>query len=132
METNNIVDWDDVPEEIKELYDLGIFTEEEIAERLIYINDNVKVNYDKQVYSKPTPYYHEPVYATKGKITKREARVIFTHQGNMSEWRLEMLLDNGCYIQANDEWNKFIEDLLEQGDITKRQYNNWKDRFKYW
>ena len=57
MKTNNIVNWDDVPEEIKELYDLGIFTEEEIAEHLLYKNNNVKVNYDKQVYSEQIPYY---------------------------------------------------------------------------
>ena len=63
-------------------------------------------------------------------MTKKEAYFLFEHQGNMSKWRLEMLLEHGYEFEANDEWNKFIKNLLNDGEITNRQYNNWKDRFK--
>ena len=63
-------------------------------------------------------------------MTKKEAEFLFVHQGNMNAWRLEMLLENGYGFEANDEWNRFIENLLDQEEITKRQYNNWVDRFK--
>ena len=62
-------------------------------------------------------------------MTKREAEFLFEHQGDMSSWRLEMLLEHGYEEEAHNEWIEFITDLLRDGEITKRQYNNWKDRF---
>lgn len=47
----------------------------------------------------------------------------------MNEWKLEMLLENGYELEANDKWKSFIKDLLDDGEITKRQYDNWKHRF---
>lgn len=116
----NIITWDDVPEDIKELVEIGIYTKEEAIEELS----------KPTTYCEKTSHYDKPFYATKSNMTKKEAKFLFVHQGNMSEWRLEMLLENGYELEANDEWNKFIEDLLNQREITKRQYNNWKDRFK--
>ena len=36
-------------------------------------------------------------------MTKKEAYFLFEHQGNMSKWRLEMLLEHGYEFEANDE-----------------------------
>lgn len=64
-------------------------------------------------------------------MTKKEAEFLFEHSGNMSEWRLEQLLEHGYELEANAHWVRFIDDLLVKGEITQRQYNNWKDRFLY-
>lgn len=115
------VTWDDVPQDIKDLVEMGLYTKEEALVKC--------VTNTTPYYVEPTSYYKEPVYATKSNITKRQAEFLFEHQGNMSEWRLEMLLENGYELIANDEWNKFIKDLLDKREITKRQYDNWLDRF---
>ena len=123
MENKNIATWDDIPYDIRQLVEVGIFTKEEAIE--IMNRPLCETTYDES-----ESYPNKPVYATKSNMTKKEAEFLFVHQGNMNEWRLEMLLENGYELEANDEWNEFIEDLLNQREITKRQYNNWKDRFR--
>ena len=120
----NEITWEYVDDDLKQLVEIGLYTKEELIERLYKIKKGeYNSKYEESVYK-------EPVYATKSSMTKKEAEFLFEHQGErMNAWRLEMLLENGYELEANDKWNKFIKDLLDQKEITKRQYDNWKDRF---
>lgn len=61
-------------------------------------------------------------------MTKKDVQKMFVAQGAcMNEWMLEMLIQRGYVWEANEKWNRFIEKLLDNGVITQRQYNNWKD-----
>lgn len=124
MKDKIIVTWDDIPYDIKELVEIGICTKEEAIK---YCEQSkTKSHY----YNEPC-YRNEPVYATESNMTKKEAEFLFVHQGHwMNEWKLDMLLENGYGLEANDKWNSFIRKLLNEKEITKRQYDNWKDRFK--
>lgn len=119
MENKTVVTWDDVSNDIKDLVKFGLYTEKEVIEKL-----------SKPINCEQTSYYSEPSYATKSNMTKKEAEFLFEHQGDyMNSWKLEMLLENGYELEANDKWNMFINELLDRREITKRQYSSWKDRF---
>lgn len=117
------VTWEDIPDDIKTLVEWGVYTKEEVLVKC--------ATKPTSYHTEPTSYYRESIYATKSNMTKKQAEFLFEHQGNMSKWRLEMLLENGYALEANDEWNWFIKDLLDKREITKKQYDNWLDRFKH-
>lgn len=137
MKDRNAITFDDLAFDLQELVRIGVFTKDELLEKVNKWQDEpmyIEPAYTRPVYTECVDEYivaqnNNPVYAIKSKMTKKQAEFLFEHSYGMSKWRLEMLLENSYELEANDKWNDFIKDLLNDGEITKRQYNNWVDRF---